>query len=180
MIIAVNTRLLLHNKLQGIGWFSYETLSRIAREHPEHTFHFFFDRPFHEEFIFSDNVVPHVLFPQARHPILYYLFFEFAVTRALKKVKADVFLSPDGYLSLRTDVPSVQVIHDLNFEHFPEFVPFLERKFYRYFFPRYAQKATRIATVSSYSKQDIIDLYNQPESKIDVVYNGAADRFKDV
>ena len=178
MVIAVNTRLLLKNKLQGIGWFSYESLKRITQSHPEHTFHFFFDRKVDDEFIFGDNVIPHVLFPQARHPILFYLFFEFAVTRALKKIKADVFLSPDGYLSLRTNVPSIQVIHDLNFEHNPEFVPFLNRKFYTYFFPRYAKKAVRIATVSSFSKQDIINLYGIPEDKIDVVYNGAGSQFK--
>ncbi|MFT6849530.1 MAG: glycosyltransferase involved in cell wall biosynthesis [Sphingobacteriales bacterium] len=178
MVIAVNTRLLLKNKLQGIGWFSYESLKRITQDHPEHTFHFFFDRPFDQEFVFGENVIPHVLFPQARHPFLYFLFFEFAVTQALKTIKADLFLSPDGYLSLRTDVPSIQVIHDLNFEHNPEFVPFFERKFYRYFFPRYARKAARIATVSSFSKQDIIDVYGIAENKIDVVYNGAGKQFQ--
>jgi glycosyltransferase involved in cell wall biosynthesis len=178
LVIAVNTRLLLKNKLQGIGWFSYESLKRITQDHPEHTFHFFFDRPFDQEFVFGENVIPHVLFPQARHPFLYFLFFEFAVTQALKTIKADLFLSPDGYLSLRTDVPSIQVIHDLNFEHNPEFVPFFERKFYRYFFPRYARKAARIATVSSFSKQDIIDVYGIAENKIDVVYNGAGKQFQ--
>jgi hypothetical protein len=30
MKIAVNTRLLLPDKLEGIGWFSYETLRRIV------------------------------------------------------------------------------------------------------------------------------------------------------
>ena len=36
MKIAVNTRLLLPGKLDGIGWFSYETLKRITTGHPEH------------------------------------------------------------------------------------------------------------------------------------------------
>jgi len=41
MKIAVNTRLLLENKLEGIGWFTYETLSRIVKQHPEIEFYFF-------------------------------------------------------------------------------------------------------------------------------------------
>ena len=35
MKIAVNTRLLLKNKLEGIGIFSCATLSRITKAHPE-------------------------------------------------------------------------------------------------------------------------------------------------
>ena len=51
MKIAVNTRLLLKDKLEGIGWFTYETLKRITTNHPEHHFYFIFDRPFHPDFI---------------------------------------------------------------------------------------------------------------------------------
>jgi hypothetical protein len=77
--IVVNTRLLLKNRLEGIGWFSYETLKRITQNHPEHHFVFLFDRDYDEEFVFSDNVTPLILSPQARHPILFYWWFEFSV-----------------------------------------------------------------------------------------------------
>ncbi len=40
--IAVNTRLLQHNKLEGIGRFMFETLKRITLGHPEHHFYFIF------------------------------------------------------------------------------------------------------------------------------------------
>ena len=59
MRIAVNTRLFLHNKLDGIGWFGVETLKRITQNHPEHEFYFFFDRKPSEEFIFSSNTSKH-------------------------------------------------------------------------------------------------------------------------
>ncbi len=38
MVIAVNTRLLLKGKLEGIGWFSSETLKRMTINHPEHPY----------------------------------------------------------------------------------------------------------------------------------------------
>ncbi len=178
MKIAVNTRLLLHNKLEGIGRFSFETLKRITQNHPEHQFIFFFDRPWHEEFIFSDNITPVVLFPQSRHPFLWYWWFEFSVPAALKKHQADVFLSPDGYLSLSTDLPQIPVIHDLNFEHYPQDLPYLYSKYYRHYFPKYANKAVRIATVSDFSKNDIAGQYGIATDKIDVVYNGCNENFK--
>lgn len=170
--VAVNTRLLLKDRLEGIGRFTYESLFRLCKDHPEINFHFIFDRPYAEEFIFSDNITPIVIGPPARHPLLYYIWFEWALPRLLKRNKYDLFLSPDGYLSLNTDVPSLPVIHDLNFEHFPQYLPKLERWYYRHFFPKFAHKATRIATVSQFSKRDISQTYNISPEKIDVVYNG--------
>lgn len=178
MVIAVNTRFLLKDKLEGIGWFTYETLKRIVRDNPQHRFHFLFDRPFDASFVFGDNVTPHVIGLPARHPLLWYLWFEFAVPRALKRIKPDVFISPDGYLSLPAHVPQVTVIHDLGYEHYPSHVDKMTLSYYRHFVPRYARKATRIATVSEYSKQDIAVRYNISPDKIDVVYNGAHDAFQ--
>ncbi len=178
--IAVNTRLLLKNKLEGIGWFSFETLKRITTQHPEHQFYFIFDRPFDDSFIFSDNITPVVVPPQARHPILYYLWFEKSIPRVLKKIEPDLFFSPDGYLSLSTPVKSMHVIHDLNFEHYPDDLPYPERTYYRHYFPQYARKACRIATVSEFSKRDIINQYHIGPEKIDVVYNGANDRYSPI
>ena len=175
--IVVNTRLLIHNKLEGIGWFSYETLRRITLSHPEVDFYFLFDRQPDASFIFASNVHPVVIGPPARHPLLFIIWFEWSVWRVLKKIKPDLFLSPDGYLSLRTKTPSLAVIHDLNFEHFPEDLPLAPRLHYRWFFPRYARKAKRIATVSNFSKNDIVALYGVDADKVDVVYNGVNEKF---
>ncbi len=180
MKIAVNTRLLLKDKMEGIGWFSYETLSRMVKAHPDTEFLFFFDRKYDASFVFADNVTPVVLHPQARHPVLYYIWFHLSVRQALKKHQPDLFLSPDGYLPLKSPVPTLTVFHDLNFEHYPQDLPAAERYYYRTYFPKYARKATRISTVSEYSKQDIIQQYEVDAEKIDVVYNGANPGFKPI
>jgi len=180
MNIAVNTRLLLNDRLEGIGWFTHETLKRITTRHPECTFHFLFDRPYSEEFVFSPNVIPHNLFPQARHPVLYYLWFEHSIPFTLKRIRPDLFFSPDGYLSLSTPVRSMVVFHDLNFEHRPQDFPLLDRLYYKHYFPRFARKACRIATVSEFSKNDIMKLYGIEGERIDVVYNGAHEGYKPV
>ena len=172
MKIAINTRLLLKNRLEGIGWFSYETLKHISKNHPEHEFIFIFDRPYAPEFIFSENIKAVVTGPPARHPVLFWIWFNYRIPWVLKKEKADLFLSPDGYLSLKTDVPQLAVMHDLSFVHRPKDLPWLQGLYYNYFFPKFAQKAVRIATVSMFSKQDIANTYQIDPHKIDVVYNG--------
>ncbi|MEI6487936.1 MAG: glycosyltransferase family 1 protein [Bacteroidota bacterium] len=180
MEIVVNTRLLIKDKLEGIGWFTFETLKRITQNHPDDHFVFLFDRDFDEEFLFADNITPIILSPPARHPFLFYWWFEFSVASFLNKFKPDLFISPDGYLSLRSNCKQLAVIHDLNFEHYPNDVSFLVRKYYRYFFPKFARKATRIATVSEYSKNDIHQQYGITPSLIDVVFNGCNAKFTPV
>ncbi len=178
MKIAVNTRLLLKNRLEGIGIFTRETLSRITKAHPEHQFYFLFDRAYDESFIFSDNVTPVVAHPQARHPYLWYLFFEHGIPLKLRKIKPDLFLSTDGWIPTRLDIPTVNVIHDLNFLHHPEFVPPVVRHYYDRFFPKFARNATRLATVSQFSCDDIHQSYQVPTERIDVVYNGANQAYR--
>lgn len=180
MKIVVNTRLLLKDRLEGIGRFSFETLKLITREHKEHQFIFLFDRQYNEEFIFSDNVTPIIIGPQARHPLLFYLWFEFSVTNILSRINPELFLSPDGFLCLSAKTPSVPVIHDLSFEHYPNDVPYAVRKYYKHFFPKFARKAQRIATVSEFSKQDIVKSYKIDPSKIDVIYNGVSSLFRPI
>ena len=177
MRIAVNTRLLLKGKLEGIGWFTHQMLQRIVRNHPEHEFIFFFDRAYDKSFVFAPNVIPVVAHPQARHPILFYMWMEWSIPFLLKKYKADLFLSPDGLGSLRTKVPTCLVIHDLAFEHYPEHMVRSHYKYMKHFTPLFAAKAKRIVTVSEYSKKDIAARYQLPESKIDVTYNGAHDAY---
>ena len=174
MIIAVNTRLLLAGKLEGIGYFSYEVLKRITTAHPEHTFYFFFDRPFDPAFIFSENVIPLVLQPPARHPLLWYLWFEISVYRTLKKIKAEVFFSPEGYLSLRSKVPTLMVLHDLAYLHHPENMQNAHLNYFRKYVPRFINRAEKIVTVSQFVKQDILSKFPavSPE-KISVCYNAA-------
>ncbi len=178
MRIAVNTRLLLKGKLEGIGWFTYQTLEHIVRQHPEHEFFFFFDRPYDPQFVFGPNVTPVIVHPQARHPILFYIWFEWSIPFMLRKYKIDLFLSPDGYMSLSTKVPTCLVIHDLAFEHYPEHFVLSHKLYWRHYSPLFAKKARRIATVSTFSKNDISAQYGIDPGSIDVVYNGAHDEYK--
>lgn len=171
MNILVNTRLLLHGKLEGIGFYTHQLMQKLVKNHPEHTFYFLFDRPYHSEFIYAENVIPIVAGLPARHPFLYMLWFEITVPRIIKKYKIDLFFSPDHFLSLRAKIPTLLVVHDINFMHHPENLPLLTSWYYRFFFPKFVRKAQRLITVSEYTKNDVCSYFNIHSQKVDVVYN---------
>lgn len=172
MKIAINTRLLRNNKMDGIGWFTYNTVSRIVKNNPNIEFHFFFDSAIDKKFLFSDNVIPHKIFPPAKHALLNIAWSEWGVKKKLTKINPDLYFSPDGMICLGWKGVQYAVIHDINFAHHPEYLNAFNRRYYNKYFPRFAERACRISTVSEYSKKDIVATYNISPSKIDVVYCG--------
>lgn len=177
MNIAVNTRFLLGDALEGYGYFTREVFSRVARQHPDHQFYFLFDRPYVPGHLFAPNVHPVVVGPPARHPVLWKWWYDVKLPLALRRIGADLFVSPDGYGSLTTGVPQCLVIHDLGFLHHPATYRKSHMAYYKRHLPRFVRKAAAIATVSQFSKKDIIDQYKVAEGKIDVVYSAAKDVF---
>ncbi len=150
----------------------------MVDRHPEHEYIFLFDRQFHPEFIHHSSVTPMIIPPPARHPLLWYCWFEYGIPNALKKIKADVFFSPDGYCSLNTDTPQCMVVHDLAYLHYPEQVPFLVRKYYRYFVPKQIAKANSLIAVSQATKEDIIAQFPSVKTDITVAFNGVRSFFR--
>jgi glycosyltransferase involved in cell wall biosynthesis len=177
--IAVNTRFLLPGgHLEGIGRFTFETLRHLVAQHPEVTFHFLFDRAYDARYLLGPNVVPHVLSPPARHPLLFVAWFEGAVALWLARHRPAAFLSPDGFTTLSTSVPRVTVLHDLAFEHFPLDVGLLQRRYYHFFAPRFARASAQLVAVSEATKSDIVQTYGIASAKISVAYNAPADWFR--
>lgn len=163
--------------MDGIGLFTFESFKKIVLSHPEIEFIFIFDRTPNADFIFAKNITPKVISPQARHPWLYMVWYQISLKRLLRKLNPDIFIATDGMIPLKMKTKTLAVIHDLNFEHHPEHLPKLLRNYYCKSFPKFAHQATRIATVSEFSKQDICKTYQINESKIDVVYNGPNENF---
>ncbi len=74
-------------------------------------------------------------------------------------------------------MPVVVTIHDLAFERMPE--TFTRRGSFQLKLTvrRTAKKAARIATVSEYSRQDLLSIYKLPPEKVVVTYNGVESHF---
>lgn len=178
MHTAVNTRLLQKAPLDGIGRFSFEILRRVAAANPKDKFTLLFDRPYEKKYLTSQNMYAKWMYPPTRLPFLMDIFFEASLPVMLKNLKPNVFFSPDGWVSMTAKTPTVQVVHDLNFIHMPEHLPEKWRKYYLKKFPLFIGKADHIITVSEFSKRDLMEQLQVPETKISVVYNDTAEGFR--
>ena len=180
MRIAVNTRFLLHDKLEGVGIVTDEVMKRMAQSHPEDQFDYYFDRKYHSRFVQSSNIHPHVFFPVTRLPFLLRWWLNQPVRKDITKNKADVFFSPDGFIPLGMSVPKVSMFHDVAYFRYPEHLQPRIRNFYANWIPRFMAYTDHIITVSEFSKTEIIEAYKVRPEKISVVYNGITDSYQPI
>lgn len=87
------------------------------------------------------------------------------------KLKNDLLWSPSnsGPISVKHQVVT---IHDLVPIDHPEWLNKYFARWYNFITPKLVKTAVHIITISEFSKQRIIDLYNVPDSKISIIYNG--------
>lgn len=171
MNIGVNARVLTSENMEGVARYIYETTLSMALAHPEDRFILFFDRKVNVNFCFPSNVSKVIVPVQARDPILWYIWFEILIPIYLRSYKIDVFYSGDGSLSLRSDVPTLLVTHDLAYLYYPDYIPQRHLSYNQKNVPKFHQKASSIITVSGYVKNDVIKNFDIHPSRINVAYN---------
>ncbi|RYY95466.1 MAG: glycosyltransferase family 1 protein, partial [Chitinophagaceae bacterium] len=110
--------------------------------------------------------------------ILWRLWFDLRVPLVLRRIKADVFVSPDGYASLTTKVPQCLVVHDLGFLHQPDAYKAIHLGYLRRRLPRFVRRARQVATVSHFSLRDLQQQYGVPDEKLTVVYSAVKESFR--
>lgn len=89
-----------------------------------------------------------------------------------QKNKLDVFFSPSHYSPMFCPCPTVPTIHDLGYLKFP--AQFTQKDLFQLtnWTKSSIFKASHIATVSEFTKNEIHHIYHIPKSKISVCYNG--------
>ena len=76
MTIAINCWALRNKQIDGIGYFTINTVSRIIKNNPGVHFQILCDRNFTEAHFDFDNVSKHRIFPALRHPLLYIFYMD--------------------------------------------------------------------------------------------------------
>jgi glycosyltransferase involved in cell wall biosynthesis len=177
MRIAINAIFLQNNPMEGYGHYTAEVVQRIITSHPEDEFLLLYDRPWENDFTDRPNVSQLLVTPAARHPLSFKYWYDVKATAAVKRWKADVWFQPYGFCSLTSHVPQVLMIHDLAFKHYPQYISWYQRLYYRWFTPAFIRKAKKLVTVSDFSKNDIRKTYRVTENKITVIPGAARTGF---
>lgn len=178
MRIAVNAIFMQNNPLEGFGNFANQIVEQLIIAHPQHQFLLVYDRPFDPKHLSAPNVQSIMTGPPARHPLSFLTWYNWSLPRAIRSFKPDILLQPYGFSSARTKIPQLLTLHDIAFIKHPQFVPKQQRLFYQLFNKKFIQKASRINTVSDFSKKEIAQHYRISEEHIDVIQNGIKPIFR--
>lgn len=73
---------------------------------------------------------------------------------------------------------TIVTLHDLIFMRYPEFYPAIDRKIYTHKFRSACRRADCVIAVSECTKRDAISFFGIPEEKIQVLYQGCDEQFR--
>lgn len=169
MTIAVDTRYLGNNHLDGYGDFLSGVLKRVAQKNPGHKYIFIFDRPYDTNLLFDKNITAVVSGPRANNPLLWKFWYDVKIPALLRKYKVDVFIACNGICSLATKTPQCLVINDLSFLYPHSFIKKADLFFLKRYTKSFLKRAGSIVTTSEYLKKDVLSQYGIEDKKITVV-----------
>ncbi len=99
----------------------------------------------------------------------------FALQKAARKDKLDIFFNPTHYSPFFLNCPQIITILDVSYKYFPEL--FKKKDLYKLsLWGKYSvRNASKILTISEHSKDDIMKEYGVSPSKISVLHVGIKD-----
>jgi glycosyltransferase involved in cell wall biosynthesis len=108
----------------------------------------------------------------------YYLWTQVGLSLEMFLHPIDILFIPAHTVPCIHPKKTIVTIHGLEYEFCPQAYSFLERMYMRCSIKNSCQWAKTIIAVSENTKKDLMKLYNVPEEKIKVVYEGYADNSK--
>ncbi|KAA0130209.1 glycosyltransferase family 4 protein [Chryseobacterium sp. SN22] len=107
---------------------------------------------------------------------------QFKMGKDAQQAGADIFHGLSGELPLKWDKRSIRkavTIHDLIFVRYPQYYSFFDRKIHFWKFKKAAESADKIIAISEQTKRDIIQFLKIPGPKVEVIYQGCHQAFKE-
>lgn len=98
----------------------------------------------------------------------------------LRKIRPNLFHSPSFMVPFLISVPLVSTIHDLNHVVLAHNYSWAHKFYYNYLLPRKMRRAKKVITVSLFSKNEILNFFKIPETRVRVIYNGVGHNYSPI
>ncbi|MBA4850417.1 glycosyltransferase family 1 protein [Emticicia sp. BO119] len=170
------------NNYTGLGNYSRFIIEALLEYSPEHQYFAYTPKikgNWHNSLADFPSEL-HVQLPRAYAQLPAALWRSWFIAKDLQQDKIHIFhgLSNEiPYGLKKTGVKSVVSIHDLIFLRYPEQYPVIDRFVYQRKFRYACENADAIVAVSEQTKRDIIDFYQIPSERIEVIYQGCQPTF---
>jgi len=169
MKLVINARFLTQN-ITGVQRFAIEISKQLKKLYGDNI-----------QFISPKNIIHHDLAKDLNVKII-----GNNIGHLWEQIDLPLYLSKNAsplLLNLANTAPlfyknKIVTVYDLAFYHHPEWFSKSFAIVYNFLIPKILKNAKHILTDSEFIKQEMVEVYNLPKSKIDVVYGAHSDIFK--
>ena len=154
----------------GVEWYSYHLIQYLKKIDQENQYFLYTNKRLEPALaVCPDNFKEKVL---RWLPIRLWTLIRLSWEMKFGKNKPDVLFVPAHTIPLANPKKTVVTVHDIGFERYPELYSWADKLYHRWTIKFIKKLATKIITISEFSKKEIVDFYQIPEEKVVVVYNG--------
>ena len=91
--------------------------------------------------------------------------------------KADLYWEPN-FIPVTLDYPFIPVVYDIAYLRYPEFIHPSNLQRLQQHLPQALQQARRVQTISEFTRQELIQAFDLPPEKIDIIYPAVSAAFQ--
>ncbi len=183
MKIAFDGKRALQN-FTGLGNYSRLLISLLCQKAPQNEYFLYApqksNHPRIQQFLKSSPLL-RCFYPSGVSIAFKSLWRSWFICKTLKDKHINIYHGLSGELPLNIskypEIKTVVTVHDLIFEHFPQYYHTIDRLIYSFKFKKACQMADKVIAISECTKRDIINLYHITQDKIEVVYQGCDPAF---
>jgi glycosyltransferase involved in cell wall biosynthesis len=174
MRVGLNLLYLIPSQVGGVERYAAGLLEALANLEEQHEYIVFVNQEAADWHLPDDSRFRRVVCSvQATSRWRRYLFEQIRLPWLLTQYRADIVHSLSYVTPLRTKIPSIVTIHDLNYKAFGDLMPLSKRLALTFFVRQSAIHANQIITDSHFSRQEILAAYKISPQKVHVLYPGA-------
>ncbi len=177
LVLAFDAKRLFNN-FTGLGNYSRTLVRNLHRFFPEHEYHLFTPRIIKNEetayFLEENRFIIHT--PKRFNP----LWRTWFMSSEINLLKPDIFhgLSHEIPFGIHQEIKTIVTFHDLIYEKFPDQFGWWDKKMYHLKYKSAAHRTDHIIAISNSTKQDLIETYQIPENKIEVLYQSCHEDYQ--
>ena len=177
MYVAINAANLSSDR-SGVGWFIYELLKNLSLTNGNR-FTAFFNRNFRDKALEQSSLdIRHTRFLSADGLVSRTIWENLILPRDITVLEPDIFHGTAFSLPVfDLGIPQVVTVYDLAHLTLPGNQNRLFSMYLDWVIPQSCKRAAKVIAISEATRQDLVNLYNVPDSKIEVIYGGVAEHF---
>ena len=180
MRIGVDIRCLMDTRYSGISEYTYNLFKELLLIDTENRYILYYNaaraiqpRPFS---------APNIEYKAFRYPnVLFNLALRFLKFTSIDAMigGVDVFITPNFlFTNISKKCKKILIVHDLSFEHYPNFFTFKQRLWHTLIGPKQlCHSSDVVVAISKSTARDIISLYGVDGKKVALIYPGVSETF---